>query len=71
MHLNPESSSLRTPLRSRFFLFLILGNLLFSSIFVASMGVHVVKTNSNLQPAIEAKATTQEEPKLVTLVQIN
>lgn len=70
MHLSPNSSS-RTLLRSRLFFFIIVGNLLFSTIFVASMGVQVVKTNSNLQPEVEAKATTPEEQKLVTLVQIN
>jgi hypothetical protein len=70
MHLNPNSSS-RTPMRSRIFLFLILGNLLFSSIFVASMGVQVVKTSNNLPQEVEAKATTKDEQKLITLAQIN
>ena len=70
MHLNPNSSS-RTPVRSRFFLFLILGNLLFSSVFVASLGVQVVKTSNNMPQQVEAKATPKEEQKLITLAQIN
>jgi hypothetical protein len=70
MHLNLKSSS-RTQWRSSVFLFFIIGNLLFSSIFLASMGMQVVKTNSTLQQDVEAKATPPEEQKLVTLVQIN
>ena len=70
MRLNPKSSS-PTPWRSSIFLFLILGNLLFSAIFVMFMGVQVIKTSNNLTQQVEAKATPKEEQKLITLPQNN
>ncbi|NCU05673.1 MAG: hypothetical protein GXC73_17010 [Chitinophagaceae bacterium] len=68
MHLHPSST--KTKLRSSVFLLIIVGNLLFSAIFVMSMGVQVVKTGTTL-PETAEKAPPAEEQKLVTLAQIN
>ena len=69
MRLNPKSTG--TQLRSSVFLFIIVGNLLFSAIFVMSMGVQVVKSGNNLQKQAETKSAPEKEQKLVTLAQIN
>ena len=70
MNLNPKSSG--TLLRSSLFLFIIVGNLLFSAIFVMSMGVQVIKSGNNLQQqAVETKSAPEKEQKVVTLAQIN
>ena len=69
MHLNPKSSG--TQLRSSLILFIIVGNLLFSAIFVMSMGVQVVKSGNNLQQQAETKPANDKEQKLITLAQIN
>jgi archaellum component FlaG (FlaF/FlaG flagellin family) len=70
MHLTPKSSG--TQLRSSLVLFIIVGNLLFSAIFVMSMGVQVVKSGNNLQQqAQETKSASEKEQKLITLAQIN
>lgn len=70
MHLDPKSSG--TQLRSSLFLFIIVGNLLFSAIFVMSMGAQVVKSGNNLQQqAEETKSAPEKEQKLITLAQIN
>jgi hypothetical protein len=47
------------------------GNLLFSAIFVMSMGAQVVKSGNNLQQQAETKPATEKEQKLITLAQIN
>lgn len=70
MHLTPKSSG--TQLRSSLILFIIVGNLLFSAIFVMSMGMQVVKSGNNLQQqAEETKSAPEKEQKLITLAQIN
>ncbi|MBP6687654.1 MAG: hypothetical protein KA160_07315 [Lacibacter sp.] len=69
MRLNPTSSG--TKLQSPVFLFLILGNLLFSAIFLMSMGAQVVKSGNNKQQTVQTKAAPEKEQKLVTLAQIN
>ena len=71
MHLNPKSPG--TQLRSSVFLFIIVGNLLFSAIFVMSMGVQVVKSGNNnmQQETVERNAAPEKEQKVVTLAQIN
>lgn len=70
MHLSHKSSG--TQLRSSVFLFIIVGNLLFSAIFVMSMGVQVVKSGNNMQQqAVETDPAPGKEQKLVTLAQIN
>jgi hypothetical protein len=71
MHLSPKSSS-GTKLRSSVFLFIIIGNLLFSAIFVMSMGVQVVKSGNTIQQeTVETDAASEKEQKVVTLAQIN
>lgn len=70
MNLDPKSSG--TQLRSSLILFIIVGNLLFSAIFVMSMGAQVVKSGNNLQQqAEESKSAPEKEQKLITLAQIN
>lgn len=70
MHLTPKTAG--TQLRSSVFLFIIVGNLLFSAIFVMSMGVQVVKSGNNLQQqTVETASTPEKEQKVVTLAQIN
>jgi hypothetical protein len=69
MHLNPKSPG--TQLRSSIFLFIIVGNLLFSAIFVMSMGVQVVKGNNAQQQTAETNSAPEKEQKVVTLAQIN
>jgi hypothetical protein len=70
MNLNPKPSG--TQFRSSLFLFIIVGNLLFSAIFVMSMGVQVVKSGNNLQQqAVETRSAPEKEQKVVTLAQIN
>lgn len=70
MNLDPKSSG--TQLRSSLILFIIVGNLLFSAIFVMSMGAQVVKSGNNLQPqAEETKSAPEKEQKMITLAQIN
>lgn len=70
MQFNPNTAG--TQLRSSLFLFIIVGNLLFSAIFVMSMGVQVAKSGNNLQQqAMETKPAPEKEQKLVTLAQIN
>lgn len=69
MRLDPKSSG--TQLRSSLILFIIVGNLLFSAIFVMSMGVQVVKSGNNLQEQVETKSAPEKEQKLVTLAKIN
>lgn len=70
MRLTPKSSG--TQLRSSLFLFIIVGNLLFSAIFLTSMGMQVVKSGNNLQQqAQETKSAPEKEQKLITLAQIN
>jgi hypothetical protein len=69
MHLSPNSSG--TQLRSSFFILVIVGNLLFSAIFVMSMGAHVVKSGNSLQPTAETTTAPEKDQKLVTLAQIN
>jgi TRAP-type mannitol/chloroaromatic compound transport system permease large subunit len=70
MHLTPKSSG--TQLRSSLVLFIIVGNLLFSAIFVMSMGVQVVKSGNNMQQeTVETNAAPEKEQKVVTLAQIN
>lgn len=69
MNLDPKSSG--TQLRSSLILFIIVGNLLFSAIFVMSMGAQVVKSGNNLQQQAETKPATEKEHKLITLAQIN
>jgi hypothetical protein len=70
MHLNPKSTG--TQLRSSFFLLIIVGNLVFSAIFVMSMGVQVVKSGNNMQQeTVETNAAPEKEQKVVTLAQIN
>lgn len=69
MHLNPKSTG--TKLRSSLFLFIIVGNLLFSAIFVMSMGAQVVKSTTDMQQTAETNAAPEKEQKVVTLAQIN
>jgi heme/copper-type cytochrome/quinol oxidase subunit 3 len=69
MNFDPKSSG--TQLRSSLILFIIVGNLLFSAIFVMSMGAQVVKSGNNLQQQAETKPATEKEQKLITLAQIN
>ena len=70
MNFDPKSSG--TQLRSSLILFIIVGNLLFSAIFVMSMGAQVVKSGNNLQQqAEETKSAPEKEHKLITLAQIN
>ena len=69
MHLHPSSTG--TKLRSSIFLLIIVGNLLFSAIFVMSMGVQVVKTGTNVPETAEETPPATQEQKLVTLAQIN
>jgi hypothetical protein len=69
MNLNPKSSGQQ--LRSSFFLFVIVGNLLFSAIFVMAMGTHVIKSGSNMQPTAKTGTAPEKDQKLVTLAQIN
>ncbi len=71
MHLSPKSAG--TQLRSSVFLFIIVGNLLFSAIFVMSMGAQVVKSGNNMQQqtTVETNTAPEKEQKVVTLAQIN
>ncbi len=57
-------------LRSSLLLIAIIGNLIFSAVFVLSTGVHVVKSGS----ATQQSSTAEKEPakeKVLVLAQIN
>lgn len=58
-------------LRSSVLLFAIVGNLLFSAVFVLSTGVHVIKTGNAAEPTAQMEKQPVKEQKLVTLAQIN
>ncbi|RXK57847.1 hypothetical protein ESA94_20215 [Lacibacter luteus] len=68
MQTHPKTAGMR--LRSSFLLFAIVGNLIFSAVFVLSTGVHVVKSGNTMQPS----TTVEKEPvkeKMLVLAQIN
>ena len=69
MRLKPQTAG--QSLRSVFILFAIVGNLIFSVVFVMSMGAHVAKTETSIEPTAEEQAKPATEQKIVTLAQIN
>ena len=58
-------------MRSSILLFAIIGNLIFSAVFVLSTGVHVIKTGNAAEPTAQMEKEQVKEQKLVTLAQIN
>jgi hypothetical protein len=49
----------------------VVGNLIFSAVFVLSTGVHVVTTGKPAGQTAQMEKKAEKEPKLVTLAQIN
>jgi hypothetical protein len=58
-------------LRSTILLVAVVGNLIFSAVFVLSTGVHVVTTGKPAGQTAQMEKKAEKEPKLVTLAQIN
>lgn len=68
MRLKPQTAG--QSLRSALILFAIVGNLIFSIVFVMSMGAHVAQTGAQVEQTAEKNTTPSNEQKLVTLAQI-
>ncbi len=68
MRLKPQTAG--QSLRSVLILCAIVGNLIFSIVFIMSMGAHVAQTGTNAVPTAEKNTTPSNEQKLVTLAQI-
>ncbi len=66
-HLKPAGMQLR----STILLFAIVGNLIFSAVFVLSTSVHVIKTGNTVQQTAQMQKEQVKDQKLVTLAQIN
>ncbi len=64
-----QSSGLRV--RSTVLLVAIVGNLIFSAVFVLSTGLHVVKAGKQAEQTVQTQQGQVKEQKLVTLAQIN
>ncbi len=69
MRLKPQTAG--QSIRSLLTLLAIVGNLIFSIVFVMSMGAHVVQTSVGIEQTAEKNNKPANEQKIVTLVQIN
>ena len=69
MRLKPQTAG--QSLRSVLILFAILGNLIFSVVFVMSMGAHVAQAGTDIEQTAEKNTKPATEQKIVTLAQIN
>ena len=69
MRLKPQTAG--HSLRSVLILFAIVGNLVFSVVFVMSMGAHVAQTETGIEQTVEKDSKAATEQKIVTLAQIN
>ncbi len=68
MFIHPQNAGMR--LRSSVMLLLVVGNLLFSTVFVCSTGVHVVKAGKQNEALLKVEKEPVKEQKLLTLAQI-
>lgn len=57
--------------RSISLIILIVGNFIFSAVFVLSTGLHVVKTVKQAGQSVQTEQVGVKEQKQITLVQIN